>query len=58
MQSVGRAIEAFEEQGFVWRRPDDFFAEMLKSDEHMQKVSSPSLLVASHTCALYRVGPC
>jgi rRNA-processing protein EBP2 len=46
MQSVGRAIEAFEEQGFVWRRPDDFFAEMLKSDEHMQKVSSPSLLVA------------
>jgi hypothetical protein len=43
MQSVDRAIDAFNEQGFVWRRPDDFFAEMLKTDDHMQKVRGLSL---------------
>jgi rRNA-processing protein EBP2 len=43
MQSVDRAVAAFAEQGIEWRRPDDYFAEMLKSDEHMQKVRAKLL---------------
>jgi len=49
MQSVDRAVAAFAEQGIEWRRPDDYFAEMLKSDEHMQKV--PSLFSQCSLCA-------
>lgn len=32
------AIGRMEEQGTPWRRPPDYFAEMVKSDEHMAKV--------------------
>lgn len=32
------AISKFEEEGIKWRRPDDYLAEMVKSDGHMAKV--------------------
>ena len=32
------AISRFEEGGIKWRRPDDYLAEMVKSDGHMAKV--------------------
>lgn len=33
------AIPKLKEQGVKTKRPDDYFAEMAKSDQHMQKVS-------------------
>jgi rRNA-processing protein EBP2 len=33
------AIPKLKEQGMKTKRPDDYFAEMAKSDQHMQKVS-------------------
>ena len=32
------AIKRFEDEGIKWRRPDDYLAEMVKSDGHMAKV--------------------
>lgn len=32
------AIKRFEDDGIKWRRPDDYLAEMVKSDGHMAKV--------------------
>eukprot|EP00887_Chlorella_sp_A99_P000133 scaffold16.g133.t1 len=32
------AIGRFEEAGIAWQRPDDYYAEMVKSDEHMARV--------------------
>ncbi|XP_054746756.1 probable rRNA-processing protein EBP2 homolog [Anastrepha obliqua] len=36
--AVIEGIKRLHEVGIVTRRPDDYFAEMAKSDEHMQKV--------------------
>jgi rRNA-processing protein EBP2 len=33
-------IPKLREQGVKTKRPDDYFAEMAKSDQHMQKVST------------------
>ncbi|XP_053945082.1 probable rRNA-processing protein EBP2 homolog [Anastrepha ludens] len=38
--AVIEGIKRLHEAGIVTRRPDDYFAEMAKSDEHMQKVRS------------------
>ena len=38
LQSTFAAITRFEEDGVKWRRPDDYLAEMVKSDGHMAKV--------------------
>ena len=38
LQSTFAAITRFEEEGVKWRRPDDYLAEMVKSDGHMAKV--------------------
>eukprot|EP00889_Picochlorum_renovo_P004828 jgi/Picre1/31858/NNA_007206.t1 len=32
------AISKFEKEGIPWRRPDDYLAEMVKTDAHMAKV--------------------
>lgn len=32
------AIKRFEAAGIPWQRPPDYYAEMVKSDEHMAKV--------------------
>jgi rRNA-processing protein EBP2 len=32
------AVKRFEDNGIKWRRPDDYLAEMVKSDGHMAKV--------------------
>lgn len=32
------AAKNFEEQGVQWKRPEDYFAEMVKSDAHMDRV--------------------
>jgi rRNA-processing protein EBP2 len=37
------AIKRMEEGGIPWRRPPDYFAEMVKSDEHMAKVKEQLL---------------
>lgn len=36
--SVAKGIEMLEAANVTWQRPDDYFAEMYKSDEHMSKV--------------------
>lgn len=33
-----QAIQRFEAAGVAWRRPADYYAEMVKSDDHMAKV--------------------
>ncbi|XP_022216040.1 probable rRNA-processing protein EBP2 homolog [Drosophila obscura] len=38
--AVLEGIQRLQELGLKTRRPDDYFAEMAKSDEHMQKVRS------------------
>ena len=37
------AISKFEEAGVPWRRPVDYYAEMVKSDDHMTKVKEQLL---------------
>jgi len=54
---VAAARAELERLGVAHRRPDDFFAEMLKSDEHMQKVRSaaaPPFSRISPPCARAR----
>lgn len=41
LQALGAArsaITQMEEAGVTWQRPTDYYAEMVKSDEHMLKV--------------------
>ncbi|GLI67249.1 hypothetical protein VaNZ11_011431 [Volvox africanus] len=38
LASAKHAIHRFEEAGIPWLRPLDYYAEMVKSDEHMAKV--------------------
>jgi hypothetical protein len=40
-QALGATVEAigrFQAAGVAWYRPADYYAEMVKSDEHMAKV--------------------
>ncbi len=41
--TVTMAINKLESEGIPWRRPDDYFAEMLKTDEHMLRVKDKLL---------------
>ena len=38
LSAAYQAITKFEAAGVAWRRPDDYLAEMVKSDAHMAKV--------------------
>ena len=41
LQALGAAqaaIRRFEKAGTKWQRPPDFYAEMVKSDQHMARV--------------------
>ena len=38
LASAQTAIKKFEAAGVPWMRPLDYYAEMVKSDEHMNKV--------------------
>ena len=38
MTSAQTAIGKFEAAGLTWMRPPDYFAEMVKTDEHMNRV--------------------
>ncbi len=41
VQALGaaqQAIRKFEAAGTPWQRPPDYYAEMVKSDDHMAKV--------------------
>ena len=38
------AVGKFEEAGQRWARPDDYYAEMVKDDQHMQRVKAKLLL--------------
>lgn len=41
MQALGAAKEAiakFKEDGTPWLRPPDYYAQMVKSDDHMARV--------------------
>ena len=49
LHSVKEGRKQLEKLKIKHRRPDDFFAEMLKSDDHMKKVSTASPLRKSST---------
>lgn len=34
------AVRKLEQQGTKWQRPPDYYAEMVKSDEHMARVKA------------------
>jgi rRNA-processing protein EBP2 len=38
LEAAKEAVRRFEEAGVGWHRPADYYAEMVKSDEHMGKV--------------------
>jgi hypothetical protein len=43
MQALGAAkiaVQRLEKDGRKWQRPVDYYAEMVKSDEHMARVKS------------------
>ncbi|WZN66190.1 rRNA processing protein EBP2 [Chloropicon roscoffensis] len=42
-EAVRESIEKFDESGHKWRRPDDYLAEMVKSDQHMKRVKEKLL---------------
>jgi len=43
LEAAQTAIERFEAAGLAWQRPTDYYAEMVKSDEHMAKVKEQLL---------------
>ena len=38
LAAAQQAIRKFEKAGTPWQRPPDYYAEMVKSDDHMAKV--------------------
>ena len=46
LHSVKGGRQQLEKIGVKHRRPEDFFAEMLKSDDHMKKVHKPHTMHA------------
>lgn len=63
LATVKEARELLAKHKVPYKRPEDFFCDMLKSDEHMARVSTPvqshSSICASHTCTLliFACGP-
>lgn len=45
LNSVKQAVDRLEQAGIPYKRPDDYYAEMMKSDEHMAKVVHLCLLL-------------
>ena len=43
LQASQEAIRKFEAAGQPWLRPPDYYAEMVKSDDHMAKVKQQLL---------------
>jgi len=43
LEAAKVAIDKFEEAGIKWKRPADYYAEMVKSDEHMARVKEQLL---------------
>ena len=43
LEAAQTAIRRFEAAGISWQRPTDYYAEMVKSDEHMAKVKEQLL---------------
>ena len=43
LDAARQAIHRFERAGVAWQRPPDYFAEMVKSDEHMARVKEQLL---------------
>lgn len=43
LEAAQTAIRRFEAAGIAWQRPADYYAEMVKSDEHMTKVKEQLL---------------
>jgi rRNA-processing protein EBP2 len=43
MDGAKQAIQRFEKAGVRWQRPGDYYAEMVKSDEHMARVKEQLL---------------
>ena len=43
MEAVKESIDKFDSLGTKWRRPTDYYAEMVKSDEHMKRVKEKLL---------------
>jgi rRNA-processing protein EBP2 len=41
--AVKDALQKLDEGGFPHQRPDDYFAEMVKSDDHMRKIKAELL---------------
>lgn len=38
LEAAKAAVSRFKDCGVAWRRPEDYYAEMVKSDEHMLRV--------------------
>ncbi len=45
LSSVEVGLKKLEEFGVPTKRPDDYFAEMLKTDDHMRKASSCTFFI-------------
>eukprot|EP01028_Stygiella_incarcerata_P007640 TRINITY_DN317_c0_g1_i1.p1 TRINITY_DN317_c0_g1~~TRINITY_DN317_c0_g1_i1.p1 ORF type:complete len:218 (-),score=93.94 TRINITY_DN317_c0_g1_i1:1448-2101(-) len=43
VSAVKDALQKLDESGFPHQRPDDYFAEMVKSDDHMRKIKAKLL---------------
>ncbi|KAL4419941.1 hypothetical protein ABPG75_007039 [Micractinium tetrahymenae] len=43
LEAAQTAVQRFEAAGLAWQRPADYYAEMVKSDEHMAKVKEQLL---------------
>ena len=56
-----QAIRKFEAAGTPWQRPPDYYAEMVKSDEHMGKVKQQlmheqeQMEAVEQRCALFAI---
>ena len=40
LDAAKQAIGKFQEAGTTWMRPPDYYAEMVKSDDHMKRVKA------------------
>ena len=40
LEAAKSGVQRLEKQGKKWQRPVDYYAEMVKSDEHMARVKS------------------
>ena len=48
LSAARQAVGMFEKSGTPWLRPPDYYAEMVKSDEHMKRVKA-QLMHEQHT---------